>query len=108
LLQLKLEPFQDLGYAKVDYHRGVRQGVAEVIYGKSKTPEQILGIVSAMAEKGVENILITRMSQEAAELVKTAVPLDYYPIPSLGIANPAHIHRWEILLLPPPEPVTCM
>jgi NCAIR mutase (PurE)-related protein len=89
LLQLKLEPFQDLGYAKVDYHRGVRQGVAEVIYGKSKTPEQILGIVSAMAEKGVENILVTRMSQEAAELVKAAVPLDYYPIPSLGIANPA-------------------
>jgi NCAIR mutase (PurE)-related protein len=42
-----------------------------------------------MAEKGVENILITRMSQEAAELVKAAVPLDYYPIPSLGIANPA-------------------
>ena len=38
LLQLKQEPFQDLGYAKVDLHRGIRQGAAEVIYGAGKTP----------------------------------------------------------------------
>ena len=37
LLHLKLAPFEDLGYAKVDYHRAVRQGVPEVIYGQSKT-----------------------------------------------------------------------
>ena len=43
LLQLKLAPYEDLGYAKVDYHRAVRQGVPEVIYGQSKTPEQIAG-----------------------------------------------------------------
>ena len=48
LLVLKKKPFEDLGYAKVDLHREVRQGVAEVIYGASKTPEQILGIVNAM------------------------------------------------------------
>ena len=36
LLHLKLAPFEDLGYAKVDYHRAVRQGVPEVIYGQSK------------------------------------------------------------------------
>ena len=41
LLQLKLEPFEDLGYAKVDHHRGLRQGAQEVIYGAGKTPEQI-------------------------------------------------------------------
>ena len=35
-LRLKLAPFEDLGYAKVDYHRAVRQGVPEVIYGQSK------------------------------------------------------------------------
>ena len=35
LLQLKLAPFQDLGYAKVDHHRSLRQGSAEVIYGQS-------------------------------------------------------------------------
>ena len=42
LLQLKLEPFQDLGYAKVDHHRRLRQGVPEVIYGAGKTPEQMV------------------------------------------------------------------
>ncbi|MBR2755217.1 MAG: 1-(5-phosphoribosyl)-5-amino-4-imidazole-carboxylate carboxylase, partial [Lachnospiraceae bacterium] len=46
LLILKKKPFEDLGYAKVDLHRQVRQGVAEVIYGAGKTPEQIIGIVS--------------------------------------------------------------
>ena len=41
LLQFKESPFEDLGYAKVDFHRSVRQGASEVIYGAGKTPEQI-------------------------------------------------------------------
>ena len=41
LLRLKMEPFEELGFAKLDSHRGLRQGVAEVIYGAGKTPEQI-------------------------------------------------------------------
>ena len=48
LLELKEAPFEDLGYAKVDLHRSVRQGSAEVIYGAGKTPEQIAGIAAAM------------------------------------------------------------
>ena len=48
LLELKTQPFEDLGYAKVDFHRSVRQGAAEVIYGAGKTPEQIAGIAAAM------------------------------------------------------------
>ena len=40
-LQLKMAPFEDLGFAKLDHHRALRQGVAEVIYGAGKTPEQI-------------------------------------------------------------------
>ena len=88
LTQLKREPFEDLGYAKVDLHRGVRQGAAEVIYGAGKTPEQISGIAKAMGERGCRNILITRLGQEAADAVKTAVPLEYYPIPRLAVACP--------------------
>ena len=42
LLRIKTEPFEDIGYAKVDLHRKVRQGAAEVIYGAGKTPEQII------------------------------------------------------------------
>ena len=78
LLQLKLEPFQDLGYAKVDHHRRVRQGVPEVIYGAGKTPEQIIGIVSAMKQAGQNTILITRLSPVAAAAVEQAHPLDYH------------------------------
>ena len=88
LSQLKREPFEDLGYAKVDFHRGVRQGAAEVIYGAGKTPEQIAGIAAAMGERGCRNILITRLSPEAAETVKESVPLDYHPIPRVAVAFP--------------------
>ena len=87
LVRLKLEPFEDLGYAKIDHHRALRQGVAEVIYGASKTPEQICGIVSAMRKAGQETILITRMSREAAALVSKEHTLDYHDIGHVGIVG---------------------
>ena len=67
LLKLKEAPFEDLGYAKVDFHRAVRQGSAEVIYGAGKTPEQIAGIAAKLGERGCRNILVTRISQETAD-----------------------------------------
>lgn len=85
LMQLKLSPFADIGYAKVDLHRKIRQGAAEVIYGAGKTPEQIAGIVETMRENGQERILITRMSPEAAEFVGSSVALDYRKNASVGI-----------------------
>lgn len=88
LLQFKQSPFEDLGYAKVDFHRSVRQGASEVIYGASKTPEQIAGIAAAMGARGCRNILITRMSEEAARQVSGAVPLDYHKEARFGVAFP--------------------
>ena len=44
-LQLREAPFEDLGYARVDHHRRLRQGAAEVIYGAGKTPEQIISLI---------------------------------------------------------------
>ena len=85
LLQLKRSPFEDIGYAKVDMHRSIRQGAAEVIYGAGKTPEQIIGIAKTMLESGQERILITRLSPEAAETVSTALPLNYHPDARIGI-----------------------
>ncbi|NLG92555.1 MAG: nickel pincer cofactor biosynthesis protein LarB [Clostridiales bacterium] len=87
VLKLRTSPYEDLGYAKVDLHRELRQGVPEVIYGSGKTPEQIIGIASAMRENGVETILITRLSTEAAEKVEKAIPLDYDEVSKLGIAG---------------------
>jgi len=87
LAQLRLEPFEDLGYAKIDHHRSIRQGAAEVIYGASKTPEQIDGIVAAMRRADQKTVLITRMKQEAADFVATRHPLSYYEMGSIGIVG---------------------
>ena len=86
-LQLKKAPFEDLGYAKVDFHRSLRQGAAEVIYGAGKTPAQILGIAETMRKNGVDPILITRISAEAAQLIGQSLPLDYRPEARLGIVG---------------------
>ena len=85
LLQIKMSPFEDIGYAKVDLHRKIRQGTAEVIYGAGKTPEQIAGIAAAMKKNGQERILITRMSPEAADYVGKRLELDYRPDAKIGI-----------------------
>ena len=85
LLEIKKAPFEDIGYAKVDLHRKIRQGVAEVIYGAGKTPEQITGIVDAMLANGQKRILITRMTPEAAALLSQKHPLDYRKDARVGI-----------------------
>lgn len=85
LLKLKTEPYRDIGYAKVDLHRPIRQGAAEVIYGAGKTPEQISGIVQTMTDQGQEPILITRLSPESAAQIGTRFPLSYHADAKIGI-----------------------
>lgn len=85
LLAIKKEPFEDIGYAKVDLHRGIRQGAAEVIYGAGKTPEQMVGIIGAMLEHEVKTILITRLSEEKAEKIQKTYPqMDYRKDAKIG------------------------
>lgn len=86
-LKLKEAPFEDLGFAKLDNHRALRQGIAEVIYGAGKTPEQILSIAKAMYLAGQRTILITRMSSEAAELIGKEMPLNYDKLSRVGIVG---------------------
>ena len=85
LLKLKLAPFEDLGYAKVDHHRALRQGAAEVIYGESKTAEQIAGILSAMRAHGDKTVLVTRLNSEKAEVLSAQFPLDYHADARIGV-----------------------
>ena len=87
LLKLKSKPYEDIGFAKVDLHRGVRQGVPEVIYGAGKTPEQIIGIIDAMKKNGQSRILITRLSPEAAEKIKHIQELTYYPEAKIALVG---------------------
>jgi hypothetical protein len=87
MLRLKEAPFEDLGFAKPDHHRAMRQGIAEVIYGAGKTPEQIRDIAASMRDHGQKTILITRMSGEAAELVSASLPLLYDELSRVGIVG---------------------
>lgn len=84
---LKLQPFEDLGYAKVDLHRRVRQGTAEVIYGAGKTAQQMLGIVNSMQENGQKTILITRLSPENAVVMEKSLEFTYHKQAQIGIVG---------------------
>ncbi len=72
-LELKKAPFVDTGYAKVDMHRGIRQGAGEVIYGAGKSAEQIIGIVNTMKDNGQNNILITRIDADKSSIVQSKI-----------------------------------
>lgn len=89
LLQLKQQPFADIGYAKVDLHRKVRQGTAEVIYGAGKTAEQILGIVERMVENEQKTVMITRLSRKKAELLQKLPNFCYHPTAQFGLVGAA-------------------
>src|SRR5919106_125479 len=70
---LRERPFEDLGFARVDHHRSVRQGFPEVILGLGKTPAQIAEIAAAIAERG-STLLVTRAAEAAYEAVRHRVP----------------------------------
>ncbi len=77
LIKLKTLPFTELGYAKPDLHRGLRTGIAEVIYGAGKTPDQIAAIAENLTENGQKTVLITRMSEQAAAIAAQKFSLTY-------------------------------
>ncbi len=85
MLKFKTAPFDDLGFAKVDSHRSIRQGIAEVIYGAGKTAEQIAEISKSMVKNGQKTVLITRLNDEKAKKVNMQIPLIYHEIAHIGI-----------------------
>ena len=74
LLQyLRQSPYEDLGFARVDHHRSMRQGFPEVIYGPGKTPDQIAAISERIVAAG-HNLLVTRTGLDAYEAVRQRLP----------------------------------
>lgn len=71
--QLRTLPFEDLGFAKIDHHRRIRNGYPEVIYGEGKTPAQVAEIFARLADHN-PNVLCTRASPATAEAVRARVP----------------------------------
>ena len=73
----RARPFEDLGFARVDHHRSVRQGFPEVILGLGKTPAQIAAIAAEIVGRG-STLLVTRATPEAYEAVRAVVPQATY------------------------------
>jgi hypothetical protein len=73
LAELREQPYEDLGFARVDHHRAIRQGFPEVILGLGKTPDQIAAIAARIVERG-HPLLITRADEAAWHLVHAVVP----------------------------------
>ncbi len=86
-LKLKAKPFEDMGFAKPDFHREARQGAGEVIYGEGKSAEQIGEIARKLMENGQETVLITRLPEEKAKSVGLTVPIQYFKTGGVGIAG---------------------
>ena len=85
--QIKMAPFRDLGFAKIDTQRELRQGIAEVIYGEGKNAKQIEDIVKEMIRNNQKTILITRLSKEKAEDISPDINLDYREDAQIGIVG---------------------
>lgn len=67
--RVQTEPFRDLGYAKIDTQRGIRQGVSEVVYGAGKSAAQIAGIIQALRSSGQRRVMATRVDRAKADEV---------------------------------------
>ena len=87
VLKLKKAPFDDLGFAKTDHHRALRQGIAEVIYGEGKTVEQIEKIAENLIKKGQKTVLITRLNKDMAEELKNTLEFEYYEAARIGVVG---------------------
>jgi NCAIR mutase (PurE)-related protein len=73
--RLRHLPFEDLGFAKVDHHRAIRQGIPEVVFGGGKTPAQVASIVQSLMQRS-PNVLVTRATPEMAEACPGS---EYFP-----------------------------
>jgi len=86
LLKIKKKSFEDIGFAKIDHHRSLRQGAGEVIYGAGKTPEQIAEISKCLLERS-ERILITRLADEQAKSLSKRLEFTYFPGTGIGMVG---------------------
>jgi NCAIR mutase (PurE)-related protein len=78
--RLRHLPFEDLGFAKLDHHRALRHGMPEVIFGKGKSPAQVLEIATRLLERS-RNLLATRIDAATAALLREPFPeAEYFPL----------------------------
>ncbi len=85
LARLRGMPFEDLGFARLDHHRALRNGFPEVILGEGKSPEQLIAIAERLAAAG-SRVLVTRLAPEGGERLLAALPgFEYHATPRLAL-----------------------
>ena len=89
LLSLRKAPFEDIGFAKIDHHRGLRCGASEIIYGSGKNAAQIAAIVEAQQNNGERGTLITRLETDVAQslVIDYHMALHYHAVSRVGIVG---------------------
>jgi pyridinium-3,5-biscarboxylic acid mononucleotide synthase len=99
--RLKHLPFEDLGFAKIDHHRSLRQGYPEVIFARGKTPQQVAAIVRGMLRaKSSHNILITRADAKTfAAVRRIARAAKNHPLSGTIVIRRNHINHGKGLIV---------
>jgi NCAIR mutase (PurE)-related protein len=87
LAALRAAPFEDLGFARIDHHRELRQGFPEVILGVGKTPAQIAAIAERIVARG-QPLLVTRAEPAAYDAVRAIIPSATYHHEARAITLP--------------------
>jgi hypothetical protein len=92
LARLRGLPFEDLGFAKVDHHRALRNGFPEVILGEGKTADQVIAIAETLVAADADApVLVTRVTPETAARLVAAVPgFEHDPTPRLALRRGPH------------------
>ena len=92
LEKLRLLPYEDLGYARLDHHRALRQGFPEVVFAQGKTPDQVANIMARLAERN-DRVLATRASPETYQVVRAQIAdAAYHAIGRLIVINRSTNH----------------
>jgi NCAIR mutase (PurE)-related protein len=95
--ELKMLPYEDLGYARLDHHRALRTGFPEIVFGASKTPEQIAAIVERLASRN-RTVLCSRASEDAFLVVQRTLPhATYHPAERMIVVEAPSSEREERL-----------
>ncbi len=100
IINLKSLPYEDLGYAKVDHHRAIRNGYPEVIYSPGKSLDHIKGIVAHMLEHNDKNIIASRASKEVYEAIKEVTEdAEYHELARMVVVRRAEIEKTDKIIL---------
>jgi NCAIR mutase (PurE)-related protein len=95
LARLRILPYEDLGFARLDHHRSLRNGFPEVVFGQGKTAAQVVAIAERLAAAN-DDVLVTRLDADAAAQLLAAVPgFEYHPLARVAVRRTSAAPRGD-------------